>query len=66
VSNRPQETSRELVAGLVQEIEADAAAERKRTGREPLGAAAILRQHPHTCPDKTKSRRRRGSTRRPT
>jgi len=38
---------RELIAGLVQEIEADAAAERKRTGREPLGAAAILRQHPN-------------------
>ena len=29
---------REWVAGLVEEIEADAAAERKRTGREPLGA----------------------------
>src|SRR5215207_5790135 len=48
------EMYRELVAGLIEEIEADAAAERKRTGREPLGAAAILRQHPHTRPDKTK------------
>ena len=48
------EVYRELVAGLVQEIEADAAAERKRSGREPLGAAAILRQHPHTCPNKAK------------
>ena len=46
--------NRELVAGLVQEIEADAAAERKRTEREPHGAAAILRQHPHTCPSKSK------------
>ena len=45
---------RELVAGLVREIDAEAAAERKRTGREPLGAEAILRQHPHTCPNKTK------------
>src|ERR687889_318998 len=45
---------RELVAGLVGEVEADAAAERKRTGREPLGAAAILRQHPHTCPNQSK------------
>jgi len=43
-----------LVAGLVQEIDAEAAAERKRTGRTPLGAAAILRQHPHTCPNKSK------------
>jgi len=48
------EKYRELVSGLVQEIDADAAAERKRTGRQPLGAAAILRQHPHTWPDKTK------------
>src|SRR5687768_11980980 len=38
----------------VEEIEADAAAERKRTGREPFGAAAILRQHPHAWPDKSK------------
>jgi hypothetical protein len=45
---------RDLVAGLVQEIDADAAAERKRTGREPLGVTAILRQHPHTCPNKSK------------
>jgi REP element-mobilizing transposase RayT len=48
------EKYRELVAGLVHEIDADAAAERKRTGRQPLGAATILRQHPHTCPNKTK------------
>jgi hypothetical protein len=45
---------RDMVAGLVKEIEADAATERKRTGREPPGAAAILRQHPHTCPNKSK------------
>lgn len=48
------EMYRELVAGLIQEIEAEAAAERKRSGRQPLGAAAILRQHPHTCPNKMK------------
>ncbi|HET9227321.1 MAG TPA: hypothetical protein VFR31_11685 [Thermoanaerobaculia bacterium] len=48
------ERYRELIAGLIQEIDAEAAAERKRTGREPLGVAAILRQHPHTCPNKTK------------
>ena len=45
---------RERVASLVQEIEAEAAAERKRTGIQPLGAAAILRQQPHTWPNKTK------------
>ena len=48
------EAYRELVAGLIQEIEADAAAERKRTGREALGVEVIVRQHPHTCPNKTK------------
>src|SRR5215207_3793818 len=40
------EMYRALVAGLVKEIDADAAAERKRTGREPLGAENVLRQHP--------------------
>jgi hypothetical protein len=48
------EIYRDMVARLIKEIEADAAAERKRTGRKPLGAAAILRQHPHTCPNKSK------------
>jgi REP element-mobilizing transposase RayT len=48
------EVYRDLVAGLVREIESDAAAERKLTGREPLGPAAILRQHPQTRPEKLK------------
>ena len=48
------EQYRERVAGLVQQIESEAAAERKRTGIQPLGAAAIMRQHPHTWPNKTK------------
>lgn len=48
------EVYRELIEGLVKEIDADAAAERKRTGREPLGVDAILRAHPHTQPAKTK------------
>ncbi len=48
------EQYRERVAGLVQQIEAEAAAECRRTGVKPLGAAAILRQHPHTWPSKTK------------
>jgi len=48
------EVYRELIAGLVKEIDADAAAERKLTGREPLGLEAILRAHPHTEPNKTK------------
>jgi len=44
---------RNVVAGLVQEIESEAAAERALTGCEPLGAGAILRQHPHTRPNRT-------------
>ncbi|MEA2560111.1 MAG: REP-associated tyrosine transposase [Acidobacteriota bacterium] len=48
------EMYREAVAELIEEIESDARAERKRTRREPLGQAAILRQHPHTCPNKSK------------
>jgi len=39
---------------LVYEIESDAAAERKLTGREPLGPQAILSQHPQTHPEKLK------------
>src|SRR5687767_6732984 len=48
------EVYRDLVAGLVREIESDAAAERKLTGREPLGPEAILSQHPQTRPEKLK------------
>jgi hypothetical protein len=48
------EAYREFVAGLVREIEAEAAAERALTGRQPLGLEAILRQHPHTRPNRTK------------
>jgi REP element-mobilizing transposase RayT len=48
------EMYREAVAGLIEEIESDASVERKRTNREPLGPAAILRQHPHTCPNRSK------------
>jgi hypothetical protein len=48
------EVYRDRVAELIQEIEADGAAERKLTGREPLGRKAILRQHPHTRPNQTK------------
>jgi hypothetical protein len=46
------EVYREWVAGLVQEIEEEAAAERKRTGRPPLGIKAILAQDPLYRPEK--------------
>jgi len=48
------EMYRDLVARLVREIESDAAAKRKLTGREPLGPQAILSQHPQTRPEKLK------------
>ena len=48
------EVYRDQVAGLVQEIEADAAAERKLTGCQPLGPAGILSQSPHRKPAKMK------------
>ncbi len=46
------EVYRGLVAGLVLEIESDAAAERRLTGREPLGREVILSQHPQMRPEK--------------
>jgi len=45
---------RDLVAGLVREIDADSAAEQRLTGRKLLGAEAVLSQHPHTRPEKSK------------
>jgi len=48
------EAYRARIAGLVEKIEADAAALREQTGREPLGARAILRQDPKTEPNRTK------------
>jgi hypothetical protein len=38
----------------VEKIEADAETLREQTGRPPLGAEAILRQHPKTEPNQTK------------
>lgn len=48
------EKYRERVEALVQEIEAEAAAECRRTGVQPLGASAIFRQSPQSWPSKTK------------
>ncbi len=47
------EQYRERIAGLIEAIIAKAAARRAATGIEPLGAAAILRQHPFSQPAKT-------------
>ncbi len=48
------EQYRERIAELINTIIEQAAARRAATGIEPLGAAAILRQHPFTQPAKTK------------
>jgi len=48
------EQYRERIAELIEAIIEQAAARRMAAGIEPLGAAAILRQHPFTQPAKTK------------
>jgi hypothetical protein len=48
------EEQRKRVAHLVEEIEAEAAAERRRTGKLVLGVAAILAQDPHDRPERPK------------
>ncbi len=48
------EQYRERIAELINTIIEQAAARRAAKGIEPLGAAAILRQHPFTQPAKTK------------
>jgi hypothetical protein len=50
----PPETYRKRVGSLVQEIEEEAAAARRRTGAEPLGAAKVLAQDPWTRPERVK------------
>ncbi len=53
-SDLKSEEYRERVAGLVEEIESEARAEREAKGLEPLGVEAILKQRPHTRPNQTK------------
>ena len=50
----PPEKRQELAAGLVKEIDEEAAAERARTGKSPLGRAGVLAQHPHDHPERPK------------
>jgi hypothetical protein len=49
-----EEQRRTRVAALVEDIESEAAARRKRTGAKPLGVAAVLAQDPLQWPKKTK------------
>jgi Transposase IS200 like len=48
------ERRRELIASLVQEIEDEAAAARKREGVQVAGVDALLAHHPHDRPEKLK------------
>jgi hypothetical protein len=48
------EKRRSLATELVEQIEAEAAADRERTGIPALGPAAILAQHPHDSPARPK------------
>ncbi|HEY0553942.1 MAG TPA: transposase [Thermoanaerobaculia bacterium] len=50
----PEDVWRSRALGLIHEIEEEAAVRRSSTGRQPLGAAAILRQRPHDRPKNTK------------
>jgi hypothetical protein len=49
-----EEQRRARVAALVEDIESEAAARRKRAGAKPLGVAAVLAQNPLRRPKKTK------------
>jgi hypothetical protein len=48
------EGHKEKIAELVEEIEAEAAEQRESTGKPTLGRAAILKQHPHQRPVRSK------------
>jgi REP element-mobilizing transposase RayT len=50
----PEEARSRRIAGLVEDIDAEIAARRKRTGARPLGAAAVLAQNPFRRPARTK------------
>jgi hypothetical protein len=48
------EQYRERITELVEDIEAEARADREARRVEPMGVEAILRQDPHTRPNQTK------------
>lgn len=50
----PPEEYRQRLSDLVEEIEAEGRAERESKGLEPLGVESILKQNPHTRPNRTK------------
>jgi hypothetical protein len=50
----PEEERRRRVIALVEDLEAEAAAQRERRGIKPLGVTAVLTQNPHRQPARTK------------
>jgi hypothetical protein len=48
------EERKEKIAELVLEIETEAAEQREKTGKEPLGRVGVLKQHPHERPMRSK------------
>ena len=50
----PSEVWRARALNLLHEIDEETAARRSRTGSQPLGIAAILGQHPHDRPQRSK------------
>src|SRR4029077_10099089 len=50
----PKDAWRVLALNLIREIEEEAALRMSRTGRQPLGAAAVSGQHPHDRPRNSK------------
>jgi hypothetical protein len=48
------EDQKKKIAELVREIEEEAAAQREATGKAVLGRAAVLKQHPHERPNRSK------------
>ena len=58
----PKNVWRACALNLIHEIEEEAAAERVRTGEQPLGPAAILAQHPLDRPKHSKRSPLRSST----
>ena len=48
------EEQKKKIADLIREIEEEAAAQRAATGKTVLGRAAVLKQHPHERPNRSK------------
>ena len=48
------EQQRKRIVDIVEEVDAEAAAQREQTGKQPMGASAVQQQIPHDRPMKSK------------